>query len=238
MKLSLPEEGITILIDKPYGWTSFQLVNKTRWLLKQLTGNKKIKVGHAGTLDPLATGLMVLCAGKMTKSIAELSGADKRYSASLLLGYWSPSYDLEKKLISVGCPPEYQEEKLNAVMDGFKGSIEQFPPIFSAKKVGGKKAYDLARDGKKIELAANNVNIKSLEITKNNWPNLELDVLCSKGTYIRSRCHDIGVKYGTAGVMAGLRRTESGNFNIDSAVKLPQLYEHLKSLLSEHYPNS
>lgn len=232
MKLSLPEAGLIILVDKPYGWTSFQVVGKTRWLLKQLTGIKKIKVGHAGTLDPLATGLMVLCAGKMTKQIAQFTNASKAYRCSLHMGRWSPSYDLEKHTSEIGVKPSLDETKLAGVLQQFRGDIEQYPPVFSAKKVDGKRAYEAARKGQKIELKANKVTIEKLELERVAWPHLDLDIECSKGTYIRSLVRDIGETYGSAAVMTALRRTKSGDFKLENAVKVTQLKQHLTDLLS------
>ncbi|MGB0167410.1 MAG: tRNA pseudouridine(55) synthase TruB [Luteibaculum sp.] len=228
MRYSLPENGFVFLVDKPYGWTSFQVVNKVRWILKRLTGIKKIKVGHAGTLDPLATGLLVLCVGRQTKNIAQYSGDDKTYLASIRMGYESASYDLEKKVIIREANPVFSDEKIEQLKSYFSGVIDQIPPGFSAKKVGGKRAYLSARAGEEVQLASNEVEIKKLEIDTQRWPVLEMDIVCSKGTYIRSLANDFGNAYGSGAILAALRRTQSGNYLLADAVKMSVIWEELK----------
>lgn len=233
MSLKIPETGFVVLVDKPYGWTSFQVVNKTRWLLKKLTGIKKIKVGHAGTLDPLATGLMVLCVGKMTKQISLLTADEKIYQATACFGRWSPSFDLEKRTISTHPNPIFESDKLESCLAKFRGKQMQTAPIFSAKKVDGKRAYLSARAGEKVKIKANEIEIKSLEADCGNWPSVNLNVHCSKGTYIRSLVNDLGNCYGSNAVLTALRRTKSGDFNLADAVKISELKAHLAKQLTQ-----
>lgn len=232
-RVQIPEEGFVFLVDKPYGWTSFQVVNKVRWLLSRATGVKKSKVGHAGTLDPLATGLLVLCAGKKTKSIEAMLNSNKTYKGSGILGYQSPSYDLEKRVTEVSCNP-YSEEEVQQAANQFIGKIQQTPPVFSAKKVNGKKAYLLAREGKEVEMKKASIEIFSFEITEYNFPHFSFEVSCSKGTYIRSLVHDLGQALNTHAVMTALRRTQSGEFAITDSV---QKEDWLKGLHTHLVPN-
>ncbi len=231
MKYTVPEDGFVLLIDKPYGWTSFQVVNKVRWLIKRKTGKKKVKVGHAGTLDPLATGLLILCVGKQTKNIATLTGQDKSYAASLRMGLWSPSYDLEKRVIPVGCTPQFNETQWQETLEQFRGIVNQRPPAFSAKRVKGKRAYEAARAGNIAPLKSQEVHILQLEAQANRWPNVDFQTSCSKGTYIRSLAHDIGIAYGSAAVLTALRRTHIGNFKVADAVSMTEISQHLNQKL-------
>lgn len=209
--------GSTILVDKPYEWTSFDVVNKLRWHLRKKLGVKKLKVGHAGTLDPLATGLLVICIGKHTKKINDFIQDDKEYTGTILLGKTTPSFDLETEYNAEFETEHITMEALNEVRESFIGEQDQVPPIFSAKQVNGKRAYEHARKGVEIELKANRVNISDFEINAESIPEITFRVVCSKGTYIRSLANDFGKKLDSGGTLISLRRTRSGEFNIEDA---------------------
>jgi tRNA pseudouridine55 synthase len=211
------QEGVTILVDKPLGWTSFDVVNKIRWNLKQVLKVKNIKVGHAGTLDPLASGLLILCIGKHTKRIDELMGGTKTYTGTILLGKTTPSYDLETAYDQEFPTAHVTPELLEEARQKFIGTIQQVPPIFSAKQIDGKRAYDLARAGKEVELKANTVEIIEFSINADRFPEIDFEVSCSKGTYIRSIANDFGKAVGSGGTLIALRRTASGDLSIDNA---------------------
>jgi tRNA pseudouridine55 synthase len=210
-------EGETILVDKPLGWTSFDAVNKIRWNLKQALKIKNIKVGHAGTLDPLATGLLVICTGKHTKRIEQLMGGMKTYTGTILLGKTTPSYDLESEYNAEYPTEHITAQLLEEARKQFIGSIQQVPPIFSAKQVDGKRAYDLARAGKEVELKANTIEVTSFEIKADRFPEIDFEISCSKGTYIRSIAHDFGKELNSGGTLIALRRTRSGEQSIEDA---------------------
>lgn len=203
-------EGETILVDKPLGWTSFDVVNKIRWNLKQVLKVKNIKVGHAGTLDPLATGLLVLCTGKHTKRIDQLMGGMKTYTGTIQLGKTTPSYDLESAYNAEFPTDHITPEILEEARLKFIGTIQQIPPIFSAKQINGKRAYDLARAGKEVELKANTIKINQFTISAERFPDIDFEITCSKGTYIRSIAFDFGKAVGSGGTLIALRRTRSG----------------------------
>jgi tRNA pseudouridine55 synthase len=216
-----PKPGEVLLIDKPLGWTSFQAVKKVKWVL----GAKK--VGHAGTLDPLATGLLILCTERSTKKINDIQAAEKEYTGTITLGAVTPSYDLETE-------PEQQQDfshitrdMVQAILPEFTGAIMQAPPLFSAIKVDGKRAYSLARKGIDHELKQRPVLIKELEITGFSLPEVQFRVVCSKGTYIRSLANDIGKKLGCGGYLSALRRTRIGEFDVKDAIG-PQEFEKLR----------
>lgn len=211
------QEGVTILVDKPLGWTSFDVVNKIRWNLKQLLKVKNIKVGHAGTLDPLASGLLIICIGKHTKRIDELMGGIKTYTGTILLGKTTPSYDLETAFSEEFPTSHITPELMEEARVKFLGSIQQVPPIFSAKQVDGKRAYDLARAGKEVELKANTVEISDFTINTERFPEIDFKITCSKGTYIRSIANDFGKAVGSGGTLIALRRTASGDLSIENA---------------------
>jgi tRNA pseudouridine55 synthase len=214
-------EGAVLLIDKPYGWTSFDAVNKIRWHLKRALKVKKIKVGHAGTLDPLATGLLVICTGKFTKKIEELTGAPKTYTGTFLLGKTTPSFDLETAY-NENFPVEHiTKEAIEQARLGFLGEQMQTPPIFSAKQVDGKRAYELARAGKEIELKQNRILIEEFEIDASRFPEIDFKIKCSKGTYIRSIAHDFGKSLDSGATLIALRRTHSGELSVEDA-KTPE----------------
>ncbi|HLT82359.1 MAG TPA: tRNA pseudouridine(55) synthase TruB [Cyclobacteriaceae bacterium] len=208
------DEGRVLLVDKPLDWTSFDVVNKIR---KKL-GIKK--VGHAGTLDPLATGLLIICTGKKTREIEQYMGLDKTYTGTLVLGAESPSGDLETEPVPVGDPSSLSEEQIRAATRVFTGSILQVPPAHSAVKVGGTPAYVLARKGKPVELKPRSVHIHEFEITDINLPEVDFLVTCSKGTYIRSLVRDFGAHLKVGAYMAALRRTRIGDFRVEDALTI------------------
>jgi tRNA pseudouridine55 synthase len=210
-------EGSTIIVDKPYTWTSFDVVNKIRWNLKQALKVKKIKVGHAGTLDPLATGLLVLCIGKNTKLIDSIMIGEKTYTGTILLGKTTPSYDLESEFDQTFETNHITAEMMEEARKTFLGEIQQVPPIFSAKQVDGKRAYDLARAGKEVELKANTIHISDFKINADRFPEIDFEISCSKGTYIRSIASDFGKALQSGGTLTALRRTRSGDFSIENA---------------------
>lgn len=223
------QTGETLLIDKPLGWTSFDVVNKIRWNIKQKLAVKKIKVGHAGTLDPLATGLLIICTGKNTKLIEGMIGQDKEYSGTILLGKTTPSYDLETAFDAEVDVPLLSLESLESVRLSFLGEQEQVPPVYSAKQVNGKRAYDYAREGKKLILKPNRIKINSFEIDTSSYPEITFVIKCSKGTYIRSIAHDFGKKMGIGGTLISLRRTNSGPFSIDNAQTIENWIQQIRS---------
>jgi len=222
------QEGVIMLVDKPLTWTSFDAVNKLRWNIKQKLGVKKIKVGHAGTLDPLATGLLIICTGKFTKRIEEIQADEKTYTGTILLGKTTPSFDLESEY-NANFPTEHiTAELLEEVRISFLGEQQQVPPIFSAKQVDGKRAYDLARAGKEIELKANTIHISAFELDTSRFPEIDFEVKCSKGTYIRSIAHDFGQKLNSGGTLIALRRTASGKYLIENAKTVDAWIEEIR----------
>ncbi|MCL4141399.1 UNVERIFIED_CONTAM: hypothetical protein GTU68_014561 [Idotea baltica] len=209
--------GQLLLIDKPLGWSSFQAVNKLKWVIRKKFGLKKIKIGHAGTLDPLATGLLLICTGKFTKKINELQGQEKEYTGTVTLGATTPSYDLETEVDQTFPIEHITEDQIRSAATGFIGAIEQIPPIFSALKKDGKRLYEYAREGKTVEIKKRAVTISEFEITHINLPKVQFRVVCSKGTYIRSLAHDLGLVLKSGGHLSELRRTKIGLFNVDNA---------------------
>lgn len=207
-------QGSTILVDKPLGWTSFDVVNKLRWNLRQRLGVKKLKVGHAGTLDPLATGLLVICIGKHTKNIEGFVADSKNYTGTILLGKTTASYDLESPYNEEFPIDHIDAPLLEQVRTSFEGKQQQVPPIFSAKQVDGKRAYDLARAGLEVVLKPNDIEIFSMTIDAQRFPEIDFEISCSKGTYIRSIAHDFGKKCASGATLIALRRTRSGAFSI------------------------
>jgi tRNA pseudouridine55 synthase len=210
-------QGETLLVDKPLGWTSFDVVNKLRWNIKQALRIKNIKVGHAGTLDPLATGLLVICTGKHTKRIEEYIEGNKRYTGTILLGKTTPSYDLETAFHQEFPTNHLQVSDIALQVQSFLGETLQIPPLFSAKQIDGKRAYDLARAGSDLVLDAKPISIGHFEIDASRFPEINFDIECSKGTYIRSIAHDLGKKLGCGGTLTALRRTASGRFSLEDA---------------------
>ncbi len=222
--------GSTILVDKPLNWTSFDVVNKIRWNLRQALGVKKIKVGHAGTLDPLATGLLVLCIGKHTKLINDIMVGTKTYTGTILLGKTTPSFDLETKFDQEFPIDHIASEDLERVQQSFLGEQQQVPPVFSAKQIDGKRAYDLARAGIEVEMKASTVNIEDFKIDASNLPEITFEVTCSKGTYIRSIAHDFGRRLNSGGTLIELRRTRSGDLSIEDSKSVDEWIAFIRSV--------
>jgi tRNA pseudouridine55 synthase len=223
------KNGQVLLIDKPLEWTSFQVVNKLRWHIKQRFGIKKIKVGHAGTLDPLATGLLIICTGKQTKEIHTYQGQVKEYTGTFTIGATTPSYDLETA-VDKTFPTEHITEKiLEQTTQQFIGDIQQKPPIFSAIKKEGKRLYELARKGETTDIKARTVTITEFEITKVNLSEVGFRVVCSKGTYIRSLAFDFGKALGSGAHLSALRRTRIGNFSVEKASSIEHFIENLEA---------
>ena len=212
------QAGQVLLIDKPLTWTSFQAVNKLRWEIRQAFNIKKIKVGHAGTLDPLATGLLIICTGKMTKQINTFQGQDKEYTGTFVLGGTTPSYDLESEIDQTFPTEHISEELIHNSTKQFTGEIDQFPPVFSALKKDGKRLYEYARAGEAVEIASRKVTISTFEITKIDGLNIEFRVVCSKGTYIRSLAHDFGKALKSGAHLSVLRRTKIGDYDVKNGV--------------------
>jgi len=230
------QDGVVLLVDKPLGWTSFDVVNKIRWQLKQLLNVKKIKVGHAGTLDPLATGLLVVCIGKATKQIDQLIQDEKTYCGTILLGKTTPCYDLEQDFDREDYSIEHiTTENIENVAKSFLGTQKQYPPKFSAKQIDGKRAYELARAGKDIDIKANTVSIELFEVNDERFPEIDFTIRCSKGTYIRSVANDFGKKLNSGATLIKLRRTNSGNFSIKDALTVD---ETLRWILSKQKNNT
>ena len=212
--------GQVILIDKPLNWTSFQVVNKVRWLIKKNIGVKKIKVGHAGTLDPLATGLLILCCGKMTKEIEGFQGQEKTYSGTLELGATTPSYDLETEIDKTYPTEHINPALIEATKTQFMGEIDQYPPVFSALKKEGKRLYEYARKGKQVEIPSRKVKVSNFSIDTSALPQLSFEVSCSKGTYIRSLAHDFGQALKSGAYLSSLCRERIGDFHLKNAMSM------------------
>ena len=226
-------EGKIILIDKPLTWTSFDVVNKIRYAIKKYEQKKKVKVGHAGTLDPLATGLLILCSGKMTKRIEQFQGQEKEYIAQITFGFTTASYDLETELENQKNISNLTLEKIRVALNDFVGEIDQIPPIFSAVQVEGKRAYQSAREGEEVKLNPRKVTISELEILDSIFKQdsqeekavISLRIVCSKGTYIRSLAHDLGQKLETGAYLSGLQRTRIGEFKLENAQTIEEFLE-------------
>lgn len=210
--------GEIIPIFKPYTWTSFQIVNKIRYHLTRMHKVKRFKVGHAGTLDPLATGVLLLCTGKATKRIEELQSHTKEYVAEIMLGATTPSFDLEHPIDATYPYEHITEEKTREVLQQFVGNIAQRPPLFSACKVDGKRAYDLARGGSDMQLAPKQIRIDAIELLEFNLPKIKIRVTCGKGTYIRSLARDIGEALDSGAHLTALERTRIGEYKIENCI--------------------
>ena len=221
------KNGQVLLIDKPLEWTSFQAVNKLRWHIKQRFKIKKIKVGHAGTLDPLATGLLIICTGKQTKEIHIYQGQIKEYTGTFTLGATTPSYDLETEVDETYPIDHISEELLKETSKQFLGEIQQKPPIFSAIKKDGKRLYELARKGETTEIKARTVTVNEFEITNINLPKVDFRIVCSKGTYIRSLAYDFGKALNSGAHLSTLRRTKIGDFSVENADSIEGFIENL-----------
>ena len=221
------QEGVILAFDKPYRWTSFDVVGKVRWLICRHLGVKKLKVGHAGTLDPLATGVLIVCTGKATKRIEELQSGTKEYLATIRLGATTPSFDLEKPIDATYPTEHITREMVEQVLERFKGQIEQVPPTFSACKVDGKRAYKMARKGHEVELKPKTLVIDEIELTDCNLPDITVRVVCSKGTYIRALARDIGQVLESGGHLIALRRTRVGDFKVEECLNPEKFSEWL-----------
>lgn len=217
------DEGMIIPVDKPYGWTSADVVRKIKFLLQKRTGIKNIKVGHAGTLDPLATGLLMICAGKATKQAESLQAEEKEYVAEIRLGATTPSFDLEKEVDQTYPFLHITREMFDRVLQQFIGEQEQVPPIFSAKLIDGKRAYELARAGKHAELRPSVITIHTLTMERFALPDVTVRIVCSKGTYVRSFAYDLGIALQSGAHLVGLRRTRSGQYGVDDAFTISQI---------------
>ena len=213
--------------DKPYRWTSFDVVGKVRWLICRRLKVKKLKVGHAGTLDPLATGVLIVCTGRATKRIEELQSGTKEYYATIRLGATTPSYDLEKPIDATYPTEHLTREMVEQVLERFKGKIEQVPPTFSACKVDGKRAYEMARKGNEVELKPKTLVIDEIELTECNLPDITIRVVCSKGTYIRALARDIGEALQSGGHLTALRRTRVGQYKVEDCLNPEKFSEWL-----------
>lgn len=240
------QTGQVLLIDKPLNWTSFQVVNKLRWKIRKTFNIKKIKVGHAGTLDPLATGLLVICTGKMTKQINMFQGQIKEYTGTIIIGSTTPSYDLETGIDKTFPTEHITEDLIHEATKQFIGEIEQFPPVFSAIKKDGKRLYEFARAGENVEVKPRTITINEFEITKIDTStesilseverlsissiNIDFRVVCSKGTYIRSLAHDFGKALKSGAHLSALRRTKIGDFNVDNAQSIEDFIGSLDNL--------
>ena len=217
------EEGAVFLIDKPIDWTSFDTVNFVRALFKRFYGIRKLKVGHAGTLDPLATGLLILCTGPMTKQIEDFQAQIKTYTGTMLLGQTTPTFDLESEPDRFFPTEDITEEQIDVARKKFIGDIKQHPPKYSAIKIKGKRAFDYARSDEEIELKARDIHIEDFKISMERFPELDFEVTCSKGTYIRSLAHDFGRELGNGACLKSLRRTRIGDFCVEDAWQLENL---------------
>jgi tRNA pseudouridine55 synthase len=211
------KDGQVLLIDKPLEWTSFQVVNKLRWEIRKRFNLKKIKVGHAGTLDPLATGLLIICTGEFTKKIDEYQGQIKEYTGEITLGGTTPSYDMESEVNETFSIAHITEDLIYKTVTQFIGEINQKPPMFSALKKDGVRLYDIAREGKSVEIASRKITITEFEITKIDLPKVNFRVVCSKGTYIRSLAYDFGKALNSGAYLSALRRTKIGEFSVANA---------------------
>lgn len=224
-------EGETLLVNKPYRWTSFDVIGSLRGLMKHLLGGKKIKVGHAGTLDPLATGLLIVCTGKATKRIEEFKDFDKEYTGTFVLGATTPSYDMEKEVNETFATQHITPEMIHEAARGLSGDIMQVPPMFSAIKVDGKRAYESARKDKDLGLAARPVSVPVFEITRIAMPEVDFRIVCSKGTYIRALARDFGQALQSGAYLSALCRTRVGPHLLSNAHEV----EALKTILREQY---
>ncbi len=224
------QEGALLLFDKPYGWTSFDLVGKVRNLVTRKLGIKKLKVGHAGTLDPLATGLMIICTGKFTKRLQDFQALDKKYLAVFELGRTTPSYDLETAFNSQADYSGVDLKRVEQVLEKFTGEQDQIPPAYSAKFVQGDRAYEHARKGKPVHLEPSRITVHSLTLRSFRLPLLELEIHCSKGTYVRALARDMGQELGTGAYLKSLVRTAIGDYTLVQAWSIEQFNNMLLNI--------
>lgn len=224
------KNGQTIIVDKPLGWTSFQVVNKMRWAIRQKFKIKKIKVGHAGTLDPLATGLLIVCTGKFTKKINEFQSELKEYTGTFTLGATTPSYDLETEIDQIFPTDHITQKNIQEASRAFLGKTQQTPPLYSAIKKDGIRLYELARKGENTEINSREIEIFSFDITQIEIPEVKFRIVCSKGTYIRSIANDFGKALLSGAHLTELRRTKSGDFDLNNAVSPEEFVETIKKI--------
>lgn len=222
------KNGQLLLIDKPLEWTSFQVVNKLRWHIRKTFDIKKIKVGHAGTLDPLATGLLIICTGKKTKQIEQYQAQVKTYTGTFVLGSTTPSYDLETDVDATFSTAHITEDLIHQTTAQFTGNIEQFPPLFSALKKDGKRLYEFARAGKEVSISTRNISVDFFKITAIRGLEVDFEIQCSKGTYIRSLAHDFGKALNSGAHLSALRRKKIGAFSVDDAMSVDAFMDSLK----------
>ena len=208
------KSGAVFLVDKPLDWTSFQVVNKLRWIIRKTFKIKKIKVGHAGTLDPLATGLLIICVGKKTKEIDTYQGKEKEYTGTITVGGTTASFDLEEEIDQTFPTEHITEEELQAAALKLTGEIEQYPPVFSAVKIDGKRAYQLARKGEEVKVKPRQVYISKFDIDTSEFPKVHFTIICSKGTYIRSMASDFGKLLDNGAHLSALRRERIGELSL------------------------
>ncbi|MBN1388974.1 MAG: tRNA pseudouridine(55) synthase TruB [Bacteroidales bacterium] len=223
------QEGQVLLFDKPLYWTSFDLVKKIKNIIRNACGYKGIKVGHAGTLDPLASGLMIICTGKATKKINELQESNKEYIARFHLGKTTPSFDLETEVDGTYETCHINRDLVIKALRHFEGEYEQVPPVFSAKNIGGKRAYDYARKGINVKMEAKKVIFHELELLEFNPPETIIRILCSKGTYIRSFARDLGEYLDSGAYLSGLQRTAIGYYKLEDAIQISDFEQLLRS---------
>lgn len=229
MKAEDYQEGQILLIDKPLKWSSFQAVNKLKFgLIKELKLPKKFKIGHAGTLDPLASGLLLICTGKFTKRIEELQGQAKEYTGTIRVGATTPSYDLETEIIATFPTEHITETLIYETLPQFIGEIDQKPPVFSAIKKDGKRLYESARAGIEVEIKTRKVMVSEFEITRISLPEIDFRIVCSKGTYIRSIAYDFGLALQSGGHLTALRRTKIGDYSVENATEPEAFIEGLQ----------
>tara|TARA_R110002049_G_scaffold305422_1_gene502034 strand:+ start:3394 stop:4089 length:696 start_codon:yes stop_codon:yes gene_type:complete len=223
-------EGQVLLIDKPLQWTSFDAVKKIKNSLRKKYQLKKIKVGHAGTLDPLATGLLIICTGKKTKIIESIQSQQKEYTGTIMIGGTTPSYDLETEVDTTYPIDHITEVQMKEVSESFLGDNDQMPPDFSAKKIDGQRAYDIARKGEKPELKTKLIQIYAFDVDTSDFPAVHFRIECSKGTYIRSIAHDFGKALGSGGHLTALRRTKIGDYHVENALAVDDFFESLQTV--------
>lgn len=229
-KKNVFEEGQIILFDKPVYWTSFDLVNKVRLMIQGTFGLRKLKVGHAGTLDPLATGLLIICTGKATKKIDEFRDLDKEYVATFHVGETTPSFDLETETDNHYPTEHITEDMVNSVLLSFMGEQKQLPPMYSAKLIDGKRAYEFARKGIEKKLEPVTIHFREIELISFSIPKIKIRMVCSKGTYIRSFARDFGVALNSGSYLSALERTSIGSYHIKNAYNIDKFKEHIEQM--------
>jgi len=227
-------EGEVLLIDKPLGWTSFDVVNAIRSAIKRTLNIKKIKVGHAGTLDPLATGLLIICTGKFTKKIDTFQGLDKVYIGSMFIGATTPSFDKETEVNQTFSTDNISKDKMLKAKAKFIGEIEQTPPVYSAIKIDGKRAFEYARKDNEVKIKSRKITISQFELLNFDLPEIDFLVNCSKGTYIRSLVNDFGLALDSGAYMSSLRRTAIGEYSVNNAYSVDEIKE---AIITQHQDN-